>query len=157
MKFSLSPHALYRFYDAQDTLLYVGISWSLAQRMAEHRHTKSWWQEIATIRIEWLPNREAVLEAETVAIVRERPKYNLANKTSPTTNERKIPTTIAELRSEGDRLFTAKELAAITGLSVNSIQKLVQDGRGPRRIQLGQYTRYLTCDILTWFDSKYSI
>lgn len=84
------PHAMYRFYDAAGDLLYVGISWSVAQRMASHRRDKPWWQDIVTVKIEWFPNRTEVLVAEGTAIQDENPKYNL---TGATTNIRQFPQT----------------------------------------------------------------
>jgi predicted GIY-YIG superfamily endonuclease len=68
--------ALYRMYDAGGTLLYVGISLRLLERMAAHRQDKPWWPDIATIRVEYFPDRSEALQAESTAISAECPIYN---------------------------------------------------------------------------------
>lgn len=69
---------LYRLYDAAGRLLYVGISYSAIQRMAQHRADKEWFGEVARIEIEKVPGeRAAVLHAERIAIVNEKPIHNV--------------------------------------------------------------------------------
>ncbi|HEU5108316.1 MAG TPA: hypothetical protein VFT95_07140 [Micromonosporaceae bacterium] len=70
------PHALYRFYDRTDALLYVGISMDLPARLRSHRREKPWWVEIAHITVELHESRRAALAAEAVAIAEEKPLYN---------------------------------------------------------------------------------
>lgn len=70
-------HVLYRFYDATGELLYVGLTNDIGTRFSSHAATKSWWSEVADCRIEFLPSRKALEEAETVAIQTEMPRYNL--------------------------------------------------------------------------------
>lgn len=69
--------AVYRLRDANGELLYVGISWSAAARIAAHRTSQSWWSEVATIDVEEFKSRGAALEAETRAIRTEHPRYNI--------------------------------------------------------------------------------
>lgn len=73
-----APHALYRFYDIDGQLLYVGISWRPAQRMLEHRMGKEWWSQVGDVTFEHYPNHAEADEAETTAIRSERPLYNIA-------------------------------------------------------------------------------
>ena len=68
---------LYRFYDANDVLLYVGISMTPWERFRQHRQEKSWWDDIVTIRKEEHDSRPAVMEAEKCAIEAEKPLYNI--------------------------------------------------------------------------------
>lgn len=70
------PHALYRFFDGEDRLLYIGITVNPGGRFGQHSDDKPWWSEIARIAMEPHPDRGAVLEAERRAIVSERPRYN---------------------------------------------------------------------------------
>ena len=70
--------ALYRFFDADGHLLYVGISLNPGERWKQHRADKPWWLEVASITIDHLPDRDAALQAETAAIKSERPRYNIA-------------------------------------------------------------------------------
>lgn len=71
------PTSLYRFYDADDQLLYVGISLNVFRRMAQHSERKTWWTAVARSTVEWHPTREAALEAERIAIRDEKPLHNI--------------------------------------------------------------------------------
>ena len=70
------PVALYRWYDAADQLLYVGISWILMERTVAHANTQPWWPEIALCRVEWFPTRREAAAAERRAIAEEKPRHN---------------------------------------------------------------------------------
>lgn len=70
------PHALYRFYDRTDVLLYVGITVDLPTRIKQHLSGKPWWSQVANMRVEHYPTRAEALEAERVAIETEGPLYN---------------------------------------------------------------------------------
>ncbi|WP_458317126.1 GIY-YIG nuclease family protein [Mycolicibacterium brisbanense] len=72
-------HALYRFFDARDRLLYVGITGDPENRFSAHRSDKPWWRYVTTIRIERFSTRKALAEAEIIAIQAEQPKYNRAH------------------------------------------------------------------------------
>jgi predicted GIY-YIG superfamily endonuclease len=72
-----NQHTLYRFFDADDVLLYVGITLNPAARWPRHKRDKPWWYEVRTITTELHPSREAVLQAEQAAIKAEEPRYNV--------------------------------------------------------------------------------
>ena len=69
---------LYRHFNAEGELLYVGISLSAVKRLSQHKCDSTWYGDIATIEIEKFPTREEAMEAETVAIQNEAPIYNIA-------------------------------------------------------------------------------
>lgn len=77
------PHALYRFYGAGGTLLYIGITNSIPVRLKAHDKGKPWWTGVTNITVEHYPDRRAVLEAERRAIVTERPLYNGTHNPTP--------------------------------------------------------------------------
>ncbi|MFE9738848.1 DUF6907 domain-containing protein [Streptomyces sp. NPDC006477] len=73
--------ALYRLYDADDRLLYIGITKNLEQRWTGHRYSPTsskWWPDVVRKAIEWHPTHEAADAAETAAIEAEDPLYNRA-------------------------------------------------------------------------------
>ncbi|GGW82896.1 hypothetical protein GCM10010340_70590 [Streptomyces griseoloalbus] len=72
--------ALYRLYDAEDVLLYVGIAKDPKLRWQGHAHspTSQWWPQVARKEVEWFATREAADAAETAAIEAERPVHNRA-------------------------------------------------------------------------------
>ncbi len=75
--------ALYRHYDADGTLLYVGIALSPIARLCEHRDGSAWYDRIATVKIARYPSREDALAAESEAIRTERPLHNVVGNDAP--------------------------------------------------------------------------
>jgi hypothetical protein len=69
--------SLYRHFDKDGRLLYVGISKNAVARLGGHRG-KSWYHEIEAVKIERHKSREHALYAEALAIQNEQPLYNLA-------------------------------------------------------------------------------
>lgn len=71
--------ALYRFYNSDDELLYIGITLNPSERFKQHKGEKPWWTEVARIEIQTYESRQAVTDAEQAAIRSERPKYNVVH------------------------------------------------------------------------------
>lgn len=70
------PAVLYRHFAANGSLLYVGVSLSIAQRIMGHRNSSCWWCDVARIDLEHYPSRAEALEAEREAIFKESPMFN---------------------------------------------------------------------------------
>ena len=70
-------HVLYRFYDASDVLLYVGITADFGSRVKGHQAEKHWSDLIVNVRLEHFATRSEALDAERVAIRDENPLYNV--------------------------------------------------------------------------------
>ena len=71
---------LYRHFDKNGTLLYIGISISAIYRFGVHTELCSDWIEKTTrIEIERFLIRQHALEAEKKAIINELPLYNYAH------------------------------------------------------------------------------
>ena len=68
---------VYRAYDVDGNLLYVGISMNLPARLECHRR-KAWWPEVDEITVQWHDGREPAKAAERAAIRDEGPLYNIA-------------------------------------------------------------------------------
>lgn len=68
---------LYRYYDSEGQLLYVGITGNNTKRQSQHRRNSFWFGEVATASFEYFDDREEALEAETKAIQNEKPKHNI--------------------------------------------------------------------------------
>jgi len=71
----MSQH-LYRHFDKDGNLLYVGISINAFQRLSQHKNSSSWFDEITRVEIERYPSRSAVEAAEKKAIIDEKPIHN---------------------------------------------------------------------------------
>ena len=70
---------VYRCYDANDNLLYVGMSVQVQTRLARHLNGTPWWGLVAEVRITRFPTWRNALEAEARAIADEKPLYNRTN------------------------------------------------------------------------------
>lgn len=70
---------LYRHFDDQGTLLYVGISFSAIIRLYQHK-SSHWFNSIANVTIENFPTREAAIDAEIMAIQTEEPRFNISGR-----------------------------------------------------------------------------
>lgn len=68
--------ALYRHFDAERTLLYVGISLQTIRRIMQHRMYADWFMQVASINLEWFATRPEAELAEQQAIRNEHPVFN---------------------------------------------------------------------------------
>lgn len=68
--------ALYRFYDADDALIYVGVTGELKKRIAAHAR-KPWWPTVARQTVDWHEDRSDALAIETEDILKHRPQWNM--------------------------------------------------------------------------------
>lgn len=76
-RLSRTPHAVYRFYDKLDRLLYIGCTIEPDVRFAAHK-SKPWWPEVTRSVITWYECYGAAHIAEKEAISEEKPLYNIA-------------------------------------------------------------------------------
>lgn len=71
--------ALYRHFDEDGELLYVGISLNTIARLSQHQRHSEWFGLIARVEIQWFDNRQLAESAERQAILVERPRFNIAH------------------------------------------------------------------------------
>jgi len=71
---------LYRLFNSDKELLYVGITNDLVTRMREHRRSKQWFPEVHDIGLELFTTRQEALKAERSAIEKENPAHNIQHK-----------------------------------------------------------------------------
>jgi hypothetical protein len=74
--------ALYRHFDKNGNLLYVGVSLNAIERTISHRDKSHWYNDIARIEIEWHHSRSAAYYHQKQAIQREHPRYNVRDNAS---------------------------------------------------------------------------
>lgn len=72
------PTAIYRLFDAEGELLYVGVTTNPSRRFSQHKAKKSWWPEVARKDILWMDTYHAAVMAEEDAIYRENPAKNIS-------------------------------------------------------------------------------
>lgn len=71
--------ALYRLYDADDELLYIGVSSRFGNRWHQHAQVQPWWPGVDHQTVTWFGSREEALKAEAAAIREEKPLYNIVH------------------------------------------------------------------------------
>ena len=70
------PTCVYRFYDAEGVLLYVGLTMRFKERLSAHKR-RDWWHLVSRCDVEWFDGREPAKTAEREAIATEDPTYNI--------------------------------------------------------------------------------
>ncbi|MGW6531432.1 GIY-YIG nuclease family protein [Streptomyces venezuelae] len=72
--------ALYRLFDENDRLLYLGIARDPESRWKLHSDRQTWWHLVARKTVEWYADRDAAKAAEKQLTAREMPLFDKANK-----------------------------------------------------------------------------
>lgn len=70
------PTSLYKYYDRDGVLLYVGITSRGSARNTEHNKSKSWWQFVERQDVEHHRSRASATQRETSLIRRFAPPFN---------------------------------------------------------------------------------
>ena len=68
--------ALYRHYDAEGRLLYIGVTTDPDRRTGQHRRYSGWADKIDATLVQWFDDRTDALAAEARAIATESPAHN---------------------------------------------------------------------------------
>lgn len=145
------PCAVYRLFNADGRLLYVGMCFNVASRMTTHKKRAAWWGEVAgEPQVTWMANRASADAAETIAINLEDPKYNFRKKMDMGCGglnaKAWLPTLGTELRctdtvtpASVSQAAAPSPLAAKIGIAdgspmLLSAQSLVREGRAAARL-----------------------
>lgn len=71
------PHFVYRYYDADGNLLYVGCTNTPYARREGHSRDSSWFPKAVRARHTVYPDRATALARESLAIHEEKPRHNV--------------------------------------------------------------------------------
>lgn len=93
------PTTLYRLFDPDGDLLYVGIAGNPGRRFEQHAATKAWWGSVDTIRLQHFPDRHQARTAELEAIALELPSQNIQDIPHAARQARLWPGTLARFSS----------------------------------------------------------
>lgn len=136
--------ALYRYFDADDVLLYVGISIDPDERWKSHLYgseRRTWPKEAVRRTDQWCDSRPEALKAEEKAIKSEKPLYNGTHNHDdaafdpaswPTVKRGRMVADVAALiRNEiaggrwvkGQRLPSVRAMSEAAGVSQKTISK----------------------------------
>jgi len=75
-----TKHYVYRLFDADARLIYIGCTYDVESRLKSHRHVMWWAPQIARIKITVHPTKAAAHEVERAAITAEKPRWNVNGK-----------------------------------------------------------------------------
>jgi hypothetical protein len=70
------PTSVYRYYDAFDILIYVGITARGMIRNGEHNQGKAWWPYVTRQEVDHYPTRELASDREITLIRHHSPPFN---------------------------------------------------------------------------------
>lgn len=153
------PQALYRFYDADGELLYIGITSNPGARWKRHAGDKPWWTEVASTTIEHFGTREDVEVAERSAIRAERPKYNRQhNSSNGSTRGSRSARAVDRLRpaieriigNEIDEEILAESISMLCGYVAASYDSVGESSIADLEKQFGCATPDRLSKLLAW-------
>jgi predicted GIY-YIG superfamily endonuclease len=127
---------LYRHFDRDNNLLYVGVSLSAIQRLGQHSEHSHWFSSIARVEIQNFETREEVLAAERKAITDENPRHNLKRPREERKRANDAKNQFNESRSELVRrlvffkpMYTLQEAALAISFSTKFVKQQVSLGK----------------------------
>ena len=84
----MKKHFVYRVYDPERRLLYVGVTDDVERRLGQHRREGApWMPEFYALRMESFATRTEAEAAETESIAIERPLWNVSGSADPTARD----------------------------------------------------------------------
>lgn len=86
---SRNPCYLYKHFDSDGNLLYVGISFSVAERISQHKKGSNWFADSGYVTILKFPSRSLAEQAERIAIRTENPLHNVIHKVTQRSRRKK--------------------------------------------------------------------
>jgi predicted DNA-binding transcriptional regulator AlpA/predicted GIY-YIG superfamily endonuclease len=140
---------VYRAYDIDDQLLYVGMSDQPAKRIRTHQlNGARWADQLARVDLKYYADRESAALAESAAIVTERPRHNITGLSRPKARS-VIPT-----HEVVDPLVDLDWLAAYLGKPKKTIYSWRLRGTGPPAYKIGQALRWRRSEVDAWLAER---
>ena len=137
---------LYRVFDGDKNLIYVGISLSFFSRLQQHKKNSVWFDKMSSVTLTQYMTREEALFAEATAINTENPQMNIMR---PRSKELELAQKVLADRSRAERkvwvqtdasrdfliekvvrfevLYTLSEAANVLNLTRKALDKLIED------------------------------
>lgn len=139
---------LYRAYDNENNLLYVGMTQSLRNRIRTHIAVSNWMEKTDWIKIERYPDRKSVMEAERSAIKNELPERNIQHRQKFLSSETKGAAPKDEFEIAKLRREALNETRDIT----NHLVELVREeaARGVTEVELARRAKVTRMTIRKW-------
>ncbi len=126
---------LYRHFDNDGKLLYVGISLNAVKRLAQHKIHAHWFESISQIKIESFETREAAVLAERNAISNENPIHNLMRpsiKPHPLSSKERMEASIRDLTKrivQFNTTYSIRDVASSLGTSETEVKRFMDENK----------------------------
>lgn len=124
---------LYRHFDSKNTLLYVGVSLNAVYRLSQHKTTSRWFDDIARVDIEKHATREESIIAETEAIVKEKPIYNIMKKNQKIPASKQFSDMQKSIQALMDNvvnfspIYSIREVASVFCVQPSRVEKWIKE------------------------------
>ena len=137
---------LYRHFNNEGVLLYVGISLSSINRLGQHKDNSHWFETISRVEIENFKTREEAIEAEAKAIFHEKPKHNIMRprhnqlmleeakkRVPPVPSKEELAPSVQSRKNLTARIvpfhivYTLQEAANMLGIGSKSLRRLIDE------------------------------
>lgn len=142
------PTTLYRFYDEDGALLYVGVTLQPKERIQGHRSTSAWWDVAASARMERFPTRREALDAEQRAIATEAPLHNVVGAKVLAYRKDPVPVVLGDLMSPA-------KVAEAAGMEAGTLRQRFKRGQLPDpALDLEMGHIWLSDDIEEWIKQE---
>jgi excisionase family DNA binding protein len=177
------PHILYRVFNAENDLLYIGITNDVVHRFKGHAKTAIWWRDMASYTTECgFASRHELELAELAAIKDERPMYNTVNNpyrqqhpiefeqtrtwaciaqalaTRQLVPAARVDSSEDELGDSGEpprnTWLSRDEVAARLRVPKSTTESWASEGKGPRFAKFGRHVRYRLADVVAWENEQ---
>ncbi len=122
---STTGYTVYRLYDAERNLLYVGCTSSLERRLRNHSNLRAWWPDVADVETETFANAGEAADYELQQAQELRPRHNSRRMPYIPPSAVKIGQRLRELRRR--KFLTQVELAEKAGVSQRAITQIERD------------------------------
>lgn len=169
----MSKCALYRHFDAEGALLYVGISLRPFTRTSQHVSLAPWADQIANVKIEYFPTRSEAMAAEARAVQEENPLHNimLRKKKPKLQKKEQRLREVTETRATAARntltqrvlnfapLYKPADAAAALGIHTSVLNREIADGNLATILipstKPGKVNKYITgWQLIDWLESR---
>lgn len=154
---------MYRHWDADGRLLYVGISLSAISRLAQHSASSHWSGDIARVTIENFETREAALAAERVAVQSENPLHNIMLRKPDDVKTEKVKQmhwvsrlNLAQTIAGFDPLYLVQDAASKCGVT-QSIMRLMFAAAGVEPFTLPEDPRKQVREYVTGWQLMFTL
>ena len=124
-------HYVYRHYNSNNELLYVGMSMNPIHRSAQHGCASHWFDDISRIEIEKFETKNEALACERDAIKKENPTFNRHLKRLDENGMTHAEYSRIELLNKivnFKAVYSIAEVAKTFGFSKTRVKELVENG-----------------------------